>query len=470
MEAPTSTTTALADSDLKGTTADQKRTTAVKNGTTTADQTGTAADFRRDHQQQYLRSLHERGGFVLSCKTVVTLHRAQVGTGKKEEKKEEGEGEEGKGWEMMGGGILSIVSKQDNLTLVFSHPESGEVTTEFKLGVSTCSYASLTNHFHSFVAAANGDDEEKKTVHGMSFADVDVATKVFRIIRRLSTRDRVGGATAVAGGNDNAAPSATKRVKLDEQDKYSEWVVINCEDVPEPSDANEAAEEGSVETDGTEETDFSIFSKKKDHKNDFKIGAISGPSYFRHITKTSDEPGSAQNPAPSSTGEVASGSEEVQKRTGTFERGTKRSSSFMEFATLEEQPLVPIPVSPPIAPSHSFVSSSSGDLTTSSSFASSFSGSSLELLPPPPPHDSSHESLVYQITTFNRRNLHHVTAEEMAPGGMGERESGLGSILRGGFDRMILKLRDKFGDVAFASLTSEGEEVGFDDFDGTLFE
>ena len=370
----------------------------------------------------------------------------------------------------MGGGILSIVSKQDNLSLVFSHPESGEVTTEFKLGVSTCSYASLTNHFHSFVAA-NGDDEEKNTVHGMSFADVDVATKVFRIIRRLSTRDRVGGATAVAGGNDNAAPSATKRVKLDEQDKYSEWVVINCEDVPEPSDANEAAEEG---TDGTEETDFSFFSKKKEDKNDFKIDEISGPSYFRHLTNTSDETvGSARNPAPSSTGEVASGSEDVQKRTGTFERGTKRSSSFMEFATLEEQQkqhLVPIPVSPPIAPSHSFVSSSSGDLTTSSSFASSFSGSSLELLPPPPPHDSSHESLVYQITTFNRRNLHHVTSEEMAPGGMGERESGLGSILRGGFDRMLPKLRDKFGDVAFASLTSEGEEEGFDDFDGTLFE
>ena len=476
MEAPTSSTATTAESDLKGTTADQNSatadqngTTAVKNGTTadqnrakngtTADQTPTTAHSeRQERQQRYLRSLHARGGFVLSCKTVVTLHTVQLGATGKEEKEEGGEG---RGWEMVGGGILSIVSQKDNLSLVFSDPQSGEVTQEFKLGVSACSYASLSNHFHSFVAA-NGNDEENKVIHGMGFADVDVASKVFRVVRRLLASDKVGGATAVAGGNDNTSLPATKRVKLDEADKYSEWVVINEEDVPGPSDAKEAAEGGKMETDGgIEETDFSLFPKKKDDKNEFKIDEISGPSYFRHLTQTSGEPQT----------EVASTSEEeVQKRSGTFERGTKRSSSFMEFSSLEEQqpPLVPIPVSPPIAPSQSF-SSSSEILTTSSSFASSFSGSSIEL-PPPPPHDSSQESMIFQINTFDRKELHHVTAEEMGAGGMGEKESGLGSLLRGGFERMLLKLKAQFGDSEFASLSSEGEEEGFDNFDGTLFE
>ena len=509
MEAPTSTTTSAttADSDLTGTTADQngttsdeKATTTDQNGTTsdeketTADQNGTTSDEKAtsadqtptttDHQRRHLQSLHDKGGFVLSCKTVVTLHRVQTAAvaqdGEKDDKKEEQQKEEERGWEMVGGGILSILSQRDKLCLLLSDPASGEVTQEFKLGTSTCTYASLSSHFHSFVAT-NGDENQDRVVHGMSFADINVAVKVLRIIRRLSSSadDGVGGAGVVAGDNTDSGPPATKRVKLDGQDKYSEWVVINREDVPVISESNEAEVGGVVETSGVEETDFSLFSrKKKEDKMDFKIDDVSGPSYFRHLTQTSDQPGSsAPNPAPSSTGtaqpeELGEAGGEVQKRTGTFERGTKRSSSFMEFETLEEkqhQQLVPIPVTPPIAPSQSFISSSSGDLTTSTSFASSFSGSSVEL-PPPPPHDSSHETLVYQINTFDCKNLHHVTPEEMAAGGMGEKESGLGSILRGGFERMMPRLMEKFGVAAFVSISPEGDEEWSDDFDGNLFE
>ena len=494
MEAPTSTTTSAttADSDLtettadqNGTTSDEKATTADQNGTTndkkatTADQTPTTTD----HHRRHLQSLHDKGGFVLSCKTVVTLHRVQIAAvaqdGKKDDEKEEQQKEEERGWEMVGGGILSILSQRDKLCLLLSDPASGEVTQEFKLGTSTCTYASLSSHFHSFVAT-NGDENQDRVVHGMSFADINVAVKVLRIIRRLSSSvdDGVGGASVVAGDNTDGGPPATKRVKLDGQDKYSEWVVINREDVPAISESNEAEARGVMETGGVEETDFSLFSKKKEDKMDFKIDDISGPSYFRHLTQTSNQPvSSAPNPAPSSTGaaqpeESGEAGGEVQKRTGTFERGTKRSSSFMEFETLEEkqhQQLVPIPVTPPIAPSHSFISSSSGDLTTSTSFASSFSGSSVEL-PPPPPHDSSHETLVYQINTFDRKNLHHVTPEEMAAGGMGEKESGLGSILRGGFEKMMPRLMEKFGVAAFVSLSPEGDEEWSDDFDGNLFE
>ena len=426
METPT-TRAASGEGGRNGTTDDQNGTTAADQTLARKEASGNSAAEEEERRRRYLEALHVKGGFLLSCRTLVTLHRVAMGT--------EGEG---RSWEIVGGGILSIVSRRDDLSLVFSDPSSGEVTQEFSLRFSKLPYSSPSAHFHSFVAVGNGKEE---VVHGMSFADVDVASKVLRVVCQLSGSDGVGG--AVAGGNDDALPAA-KRVKLDQGDKYSDWVVINREDVPAIGEASESAEGGR------EETDFSLFSKKKDKAKDFKIDDISGPSYFRHLTKTSDR---TPNPAPSSR----------------EEGGTKRSSSVMEFIT----PLQPIPVEPPIAPSLSSTSSfssSSGGLTGSSSFASSFSGSSLEVPPPPPPHDSDPENLILQINTFNRKKLHHVTRAEIAGGAVGEGESVLGSILRNGFDRMLPRLREKFGVATFASIGSEGEEEGFDDFDGTIFE
>ena len=426
-------------------------------------------------RRAYIRSLHDRGGFLLTCQSLVHLYRISVTQSSSDTPatwEREGEGEEGEGR------FLTLFSQKEGLTLLFHDFDSGEETHNFKFHTSASRYYVLSPHFHCFVSSSSS--EKGGVVWGVSFADVAMATKVARILSHLFLLGEAG--ETVAGGNE-ATPSTAKRVKVDqpEGDKYTQWVVINSGDVPPISATNESQEGVS------EETDFSLLSRKKAEEKGLKIDEVSDAGYFRHLTQSPDKAiGSTVNLAPSLPTQGAESETTPTKKwvepggDESAEQGTTRSYSFLEFTSglhpiligphsRHSASLQPIPVAPPIAPSLSPSSSSTG-LTSSSSFASSFSGSSVEL-PQPPAQESSHETLISQINTFDRKNLRCVQKlSSSAAEEEGGYESVLGSILRNGFDRMFPRLQEKFGALTVASINFEGEEEGFDDFDGTIFE
>lgn len=365
---------------------------------------------------------------MLACETVVTLYQVSDSS--------EGGGSK---WEIMDYGILAILSKQDELALLIGDVDSGELQHEFALK-SASRYRAQKPHFHSFVA---GDGK----LRGIGFVDVSVAEKVLRVLHQLLVMTK----GVISEADDVQVPQA-KRAKVG--DNYSEWVIINREDVPLII-GNEAS--GEVEeNDGADETDFGFFSKKHESKQNFKVDDISGPSYFRHLTNVTEE--SVQAASLKGVGPVGG---EV-KTTTTFERGTKRSSSFIELSGIDLQPAVNSEIQ---------AASSTSEIPSSTSFASSFSGSSLEV-PEPPAHESSHDTLLSQISTFDRRMLHHVLPEEVAKTEKRThtRKYSLTSMFQNGFGNLLPKLQALRLISTVASINSSGEEEGFDDFDGPVFE
>ena len=357
--------------------------------------------------------------------------------------------EESSKWEVFSYGILAILSKKDDLSLMIGDVDSGELLHEFHVA-SSSRYTIRKSHFHTFV----GGDEK---LVGMSFVDVSVAEKVSQVLCQLSSV----AAGEVSEGDDEIPPA--KRAKV-ATDKYSEWVIISSEDVPPITGTNEAT--GAIEDygggsgEGIEETDFGIFSRKHEKKDKFKIDDISGPSYFRHLTNTESGFTEPTTGTPMLKGAESSGGS-VEKRTGTFERGTKRSSSFMEFETqMEPQAGV------------EEAASSTGGVTSSTSFASSFSGSSFEM-PEPPAHLSDHDTLLSQISTFDRRKLHHVSPEEIAKMENktdSRRKRSLTSMFRNGFDQLLPKLQALRQISTVATINSAGEEEWCDGIEGPVFE
>ena len=412
METPTNST----NPNHNGTTKDQTKPKA--------DQNNPKAEKTNNNRDQYLDTLYDKGGFVLACKTVVTLHRVAMTTDK------------GPQWQTVDHGVLAILCKRDKLVLIVTDIHSASVLHEFELRPTTSRYAVLKPHFHSFVVAT-GD------VYGLGFVEVSVADKVSCVLGQLME----------GGGDDETSEPHAKRAKLD-ADKYSDWVIINSEDVPPISGVNEPPRE--VEEGEEEETDFSLFPRKHDKKESFKVDEISGPSYFRHLTRTTDESANEPSSKGAESKEGDGGGKEPQ--TGTFERGTKRSSSFMELE-----------INPAPTKDQSSTSTSTSELTTSGSFASSFSGSSISI-PDPPDHTEDEESLLAQINTFDRKNLHHVTPHEMEEVKTNREQSNITSVFLRGFEQFLPKLQMIHRVPTVASINSEGEEEGFDEFDGTVFE
>jgi hypothetical protein len=344
-------------------------------------------------------------------------------------------------WEVLSYGILAVISKKDDLSLMIGDVDSGELLHEFHL-LSSSRYTIQKSHFHTFVSS------DGKVV-GMSFVDVSVAEKVSQVLRQLSSV-----ATGEVAEGDDVIPPA-KRAKV-AADNYSEWVIISSEDVPPITETNKAT--GAIEREGRgegiEETDFGLFSRKHE-KEKFKIDDISGPSYFRHLTNTESGP---VEPGTSKSGvESGDGGEDVEKRTGTFERGTKRSSSFMEFES-QTEPQAGI----------EDAATSTGGITSSTSVASSFSGSSFGM-PEPPAHLSDHDTLLSQISTFDRRRLHHISPEEIAKMKNktdSRRKRSITSMFRNGFDQLLPKLQALRQISTVATITSAGEEEWCDGVEG----
>ena len=391
----------------------------VPTTTTTDELQSTCTDKSQpsnSNRKDYLTSLYKRGGFVIACETVITLHKITSDTTK---------------WEIVGYGILAILAKGKELSLFVGDVHSGELKHEFALGTSS-KYSLQKDHFHTFLSA-DGD------FCGLSFVDTCIAQKMYRVISQLLPK-----------GDEMEAPP-TKRHKLNGD--YDDWVVINSEDVPKIVDSDEATEKG------VDEPDFSFFKKEK---KKFTVDDISGPSYFRRTSL-----GGTEQVSKPSVSEASGKQDETQE---SVEMGTKRSSSFVALEATAPIEITKVETTTESAASGTHDASSTSELASRSSFTSMSSYTSSNFsLPEPPEYLGSHDALLYQINTFDRRRMHHVTEEEVSETRSHEEsQSTMLSILQSGFNSMLPKLQAMCPTVA--TVNSSGEEDGFDDFDGLLFE
>ena len=366
---------------------------------------------------------------------MVTLHK--VGT-------------DHKSWDICDYGTLALLSKEDELSLFIGDLDSGELVYEFSLNAAS-KYTIAKDHFHTFVAPDG-------TAHGLSFSEINVGRKISQILTQLLPAGERGG-----------EPQA-KRPKQDFDER--DWIIINKEDIPAiKSDNGGEAVQESVQSDhpkveegeDLEETDFSLFGKSTKKKPEITIDKISGPSYFRHLSHAgSERQNDIEKAILEALGKANEGDEEGGK-SGTFERATKRSTSF-EFESL--QPQTEMTIAAVTEPKQEFLSF--GNISSSSSYSSSLSFN----LPEPPPHLDDHESLIFQINTFDRRSLHHVSDEEVQQAKNhpeSENRRNITSMFRNGLDLLLPKLQAMRQVSVVANISDSGEEEGFDEFDGLVF-
>ena len=356
-----------------------------------------------------------------------------------------------KSWDICDYGTLAFLSKEDELSLFIGGLDSGELIYEFSLTAAS-KYTIAKDHFHTFLV-------QDGTARGLCFSEINVGKKISRILTQLlPTEEREG------------EPQA-KRPKQDFDE--TEWVIINKGDIPaiKSDDGEEAAQE-SVQSDhpkaeegeDLEETDFSLFGKSTKKKPAVIIDEISGPNYFRHLSHVgSERPKDIKKAILEASCKTNEEEEEGAKKSGTFERATKRSTSF-EFEPL--QPQMETTIAAVTEPKQE--SLSIGDISSSSRFSSSSSFN----LPEPPPDLDDHESFIFQINTFDGRSLHHVSDEEMQQAKNhpeSENKRNLTSMFRNGLDLLLPKLQAMRQVSVVANISDSGEEEGFDEFDGLVF-
>lgn len=413
-----------------------------------------AADSQRrevslEEREEAIGRLCRGGGVIVLCETVVTLMENDP-----KEKK----------WQVVDYGIPAVVRNEGNLVICIADVESGETVREIAVDFSS-RYQVREDHFHVLVPTEGSDQQ----CYGFSFVDVSVAKKVFSAVKQLAKLSGAGIA------EDSSGPTAPKRQKVDQDGDSddglsSDWVVIDMPAEKPPGEASETEMREAVEAESRElgEGVDSPFGFGRKRKKESQVMEISAPKDFRHVAHVGSE---------SSIGVLTSvmagaGSQDDEKKiesegssrtnkSAPAEAGTKRSSSFEEA---EVSSTTPAPRVPPLrSPTRKRIPSETRIPPEPK----------IGLNLPEPPPLSDHEALLVEISTFDRTKLRRVTPEEMAkfknmPDSQ-ERSITLHSLLKSGLDKMRSKLQLTWQSSRMGSISSSGEEDGFDEFDFPLF-
>ena len=412
-------------------------------------------DVSMEEREQAIGRLCQEGGVVVVCETVVTLL--------------ENDQEEQK-WTVVEYGIPAVVRSKGNVMICIADVESGETVREITVD-SGSRYQIREDHFHVLVPSEGSNQQ----CYGFSFVDVSVAKKVFSAVKQLA---RFSGPGTTEDGSE---PTSSKRQKLDADGDSSddglggEWVVI---DTPPKSRERSPGGGGVAETENQPAAGEGVdspFGFGRKRKKETRVMEISAPKDFRHIAHVGSESsigvltsvitgqGSQEPGSPGKKTESESSSK-TTKSGGLTESGTKRSSSFEELEPAEVSSTTPTPKLPPVpSPTRKRLPSETRIPPEPK----------IGLHLPEPPPLSDHEALLVEITTFDRTKLRRITAEEIAktknmPDSQ-ERSVTLNSLLRSGLDKMRSKLQLTWQLSRMGSISSNGEEDGFDEFDFPLF-
>lgn len=142
-------------------------------------------------------------------------------------------------WEVLHYGIPVVVANEDSVILCLADLESGDPICEFSIS-SSSQYVATESHFH-VLAVSTG-------CFGISFADSVAGEKLLAVLKRV-----------------------VPCVKI-----------VDIEEDHEP-----AAKQRKVEADGVEEVDGGIFHKKK-HQEKHRL-EISDPTHFQHLSHVGND-------------------------------------------------------------------------------------------------------------------------------------------------------------------------------------
>lgn len=424
-----------------------------------------------------LLELCREGGLQVGFETIATLHQCSLFEGE-EETDEAGIPSASLHWEVLQYGIPVVIANENGVALCLADIESGEKMCEFRISTSS-QYVAVDGHFHVLAVSCG--------CFGINFADSSAGVSLLTLLKRI-----VPCIDEVAE-EDLEPASKQPRVEAGETDEAIE------------------------EVDG-------LFRRKSDNKEKSEL-VISGPRDFQHLSHVGEDTAISDLTKAMSWTDTLKRKERIIGKVfpsnvpmyNCKEVDTVSTTSFMmEFtvspappATLPPPPAPPPPmVAPPAAKvvlkKKGSISETSGscDLRSSlaeelkrgvvlrpvgsgrygssdsSSLGSNTSFDSLQeelkkgvilksaktngtMRLPLPPRRNKSETLLFEINTFRRKKLRHISSSNSVD--FSSNEKSFESIMKRSLDTMFKKL--SILEIAtVGTVSSNGEDT----FDGLL--
>lgn len=436
----------------------------------------------------------------MTFQTIATLHQCALFEGEEGERSDPSPGEilpsASLHWEVIQYGIPVVIANSNGVVLCLADIETGDKVCEFLITTAS-QYVALDGHFHVLAVSCG--------CFGISFADTAAGEKVLALLKQV--------VPCVGIAEEDLEPTAKQRkIKGEEEAEGGEEV----------EEEENKGVDGNVEADGSDEVDFGMFHRHKSKKKRIRP-EISDPKDFQHlshvgvdtaisdltksmnwtdtlkrkerivsqvfasnipmyseddtVSTTSFEvsgppappPGPPPPPAPPPPAVVPPPAKVVLKKKGTATEITGGT----DFRSALAEELKKGVVLRPIGSDRSSISSGKSSIASNKSFDSlqdelkegvvlrSIKTNGVMTLPLPPRRTQS-ENLLFEIKTFRRKKLRHISTASSNMTDFSDDKS-LESVMKRSLATMFKKMNDmEISNVG--TVTSSGE----DSFDGLL--
>lgn len=441
-----------------------------------------------DNRRRKVQELCEGGGLQVTFQTIATLHQCALFEGEA--------GSKGESlpsatlhWEILQYGIPVVIANSNGVVLCLADIETGEKVCEFHITASS-QYVALDGHFHVLAVSCG--------CFGISFADTAAGEKLLALLKRV--------VPCIADAGEGLEPSSK----------------VEAGEVEEGEEEEEEEEVGGEEEElGGDEVDFGLLHRRKSKEKRLRP-TISDPKDFQHLSHVGADTAISYLTKSMNWTDTLKRKERIVSRVFSSdvpmysrEVDTMSTTSFMEFEAAGPPPPPPGPPPPPAPPPPDVAPppakivlkkkgsttevSGSTDLRSSlaeelkrgvvlrpvgsgsdkSSISSNKSFDSLQeelkkgvvlrstktngimTLPMPPKRNQS-EILLFEIKTFRRKKLHHVSVSSANMTDFSDDKT-LESVMKKGLASMFKKLSAlEISNVG--TVTGSGEDT----FDGLL--
>lgn len=454
-----------------------------------------------DNRRRKVQELCEGGGLQVTFETVATLHQCALfeegegGTDSKDESLPSATLH----WEVLQYGIPVVIANSNGVVLCLADIETGEKVCEFHITASS-QYVALDGHFHMLAVSCG--------CFGISFADTGAGEKLLALLKHV--------APSVEDAGEDLEPSTKQRIETgkmeDGEDAGGE------EELDAGGEEEEEAGGGEGEM-GGDEVDFGLPHRRKSKEKRVRP-TISNPKDFQHLSHVGEDTAISEFTKSMNWTDTLKRKERIVSQVLSSdvpmysrEVDTMSTTSFLEFEATSPPPPPPGPLPPPPPPPPAVAPPpakivlkkktaatevlGSTDLRSSlaeelkrgvvlrpvgsdkSSISSDKSFDSLQeelkkgvvlrsaktngvmTLPMPPKRNQS-EILLFEIKTFRRKKLRHVSVSSANMTDFPDDKS-LESVMKKGLASMSKKLSVlKISNVG--AVTGTGEDT----FDGLL--
>ncbi len=403
-------------------------------------------------------------GFVVNFETVVTLHQCALFEGEEEtDSGSDGNDQPSASlhWEVLQYGMPVVIANSNGVALCLADIESGDKICEFPV-CSSSQYVAVDSHFH-IIAEPTG-------CYGIGFDDSAIGEKVLVLLKRAVS------CPSFMGGNDDLEPSAKqRRIEGDLADGSGDEVDGDEVDGPfgrrklkqktrsleisEPKDFEHISHVGVDTSIGqlTQAMSWTDTLKRRRRRKEGderpidipvynlkEVDTVSTTSFVEVKDVSAPPPGPPPPPAPPPPTVAPPPARVVLKKKNSAS-STSGSSDLMSSLANEIKKGV---VLRPVGSYRSSIGSHSSEKSFDSLQEELKSGVVLKSLGtskfmtlPPPPRRNQSDKLLFEISTFRRKKLRHVTsATNMTDFPSSPSDKSLESVMKRGFESMMEKL------------------------------